>query len=1004
MLPDVNRRMRAMGLGALAMFASLASSQVQITTYHNDNLRTGLNASETKLTPANVTPSKFGLLFSLPVDGQVYAEPLYLPALAIPGKGIHNVVFVATEHNSLYAFDADSNVGPNAQPLWHDNFGPSVPNGDTGSDDIHPEVGITSTPVINTASPKLPIIYLVSKTKTFDANNNPVYTQSLHSIYAATGAEVTGSPVIIQGSVYGTGEGSQNGVLTFNPLIQHSRAALLLIPPSPVKTSKGTTSSLLAVAFASHGDNGPYHGWLFVYNASTMRLLKIFVTTPNALTDPSGYPIAAGGIWQGGAGPASDGSSIYFSTGNGTFNPANGSFGDSILRLDLKTLGVADYFTPSDQLNLDDYDTDLGSGGVMLLPKSASGTLNSNFLVQSGKEGTVYLLDNANLGGYNAADQAHQELPYAMGGCFGAPAYFNNTIYYGPVYSSMVSFPIANGYFTRTSPSAYTSTQYQFPGPTPSVSANGIKNGIVWAVQADGYNNGLPAILHAYDANNIATELYNSSATQGRDTIGGAVKFVTPAIANGKVYVGSDGQVGVFGLGTWAATPTVSPASGNYRGSVQVSVSDTTPNAVIRYTTDGTLPTTSSPIYTGPVTLTVSTIFKARAFLSGAEASAVVENDYLVNAVIGNGSGLLGAYYDGIQDPSGSPTAQEVDPQVNFNWNGNSPIAGVGGSNWAGEWSGQIQAETTGTYTLTTNSDDGVRVYINGQLVIDDYTYHAPTYDSATLNFVAGQKYDIDIRYFQGGGGSTLQLFWQAQGLPFQPVPTTQLYPGAAAPAVSPAGGVYKTSIAVTVSESTPGAVVSYTTDGSTPTSNSAKYSGPVTLTNPTVFKARAFVNGVGGAVTENDYLVNAVIGTGNGLKGAYFDQSQDPSGTPTATETDPTINFNWNGGSPIAGVQGSNWSGEWTGQIQAESTGPYTFTTNSDDGVRVYINGQLVIDDYTYHAPTLDHGTLNLVAGQKYSIDIKYFQGGGGSVLQLFWQAPGLSYQIVPTSQLYTP
>ena len=988
--------------GALVALSLVSSAQVQVTTYHNDTLRTGLNAKETILTPSNVSSGKFGLLFSLPVDGQVYAQPLYLSGVSVPSKGVHNVVYVATEHNSLYAYDADSNTGANAQPLWHDNFGSSVPNGDIGSDDITDEIGITGTPVISLQNPRNPVIYLVAKTKSFDNGGNAVYTQKLHAISALSGAEMPGAPIVIGGAVPGTGEGSVGGVLTFDPRIQHCRAGLLFLP-APTKAAKNApVDNMLYVAFASHGDNGPYHGWLFAYDVDKMQLVKIIVTTPNALNDPSGYPIAAGGVWQGGAGPASDGSNIYFATGNGWFDPSTGAFGDSILRINASSLAVADYFAPSNQLNLDDYDADLGSGGVMLLPASASGNSRSSYLVQSGKEGTIYLLDTLNLGKFHAVDQIPQELPYTMGGIFGAPAYFNNNVFFGPCYSSIVSFPIANGRFTRTTPSAYTSTGYQFPGASPSVSANGITNGILWAVQADAYNSGGPALLHAYDANNIATELYNSGVTQGRDIFGGAVKFVTPTIANGKVYAGSANSVGVFGLGTWAPSPTITPDSGNYVNSVQVTALDANPAAQIYYTTDGSIPTTASNLYTGPVTLTTTTILKARAFLNGSGASGVVEKDYLINAVIGSGSGLYGAYYDGVQDPGGNVTSGEVDPVINFNWNGSSPISGVGGSNWAAEWSGQIQAETTGAYTLTAVADDGVRVYINGQLVIDGYVYQGATAYSANLTFVAGQKYDIDIKFFQGGGAASLQLFWQSQGIPYQIVPKSQLYPGAAAPSVSPASGGYPNAILATASESTPDASLTYTLDGSTPTASSTPYTGPITISSPLSLKVRAFVNGIGGAVTQRDYLINPVIGTGDGLWGSYFNGLQDPSGPPTASQVDPQINFNWSG-SPIAGVGASNFAGEWTGRIQAESSGPYTFTTNSDDGVRVYIDGNLVIDNYTYHAPTLNSGTINLVAGQKYNIDVKFFQGGGGAVLQLFWQAPALPYQLVPTSQLYS-
>jgi len=767
--------------------AMLACSFGQVTTYHNDMSRTGLNPSETILTTSNVNSNTFGLLYNRTVDGQVYAQPLYLPGITIPGKGTHNVLFIVTEHNSVYAFDADSNLGINASPLWHINFGPSVPNGDVNTGDINPEIGITSTPVI--APPSVsnvnPVMFVVSKVKSFDQNNNPVYTQKVHALDVTNGVERLGGPVVIQGSVPGTGDGSVNGTVTFNSLIQQSRAALLLVPPAtnvllpPSKKNAPVTSNsgTLYVTFASHGDNGPYHGWVFAYDSTNLKLLGILNTTPNGLTDPSGYPIAAGGIWQGGCGPASDGKNIYFSTGNGKFDPTTGSYGDSIVRMQNRVFSIADYFTPADQLNLDDYDADLGAGGVMLLPPVVGNNAARNLLVHSGKEGTIYLLNQANLGKYGATDNTIQELPGVMGGIWGAPAYFNGTIYYGPTYGPVLAFPVRNAQFATGGSSSSSPSQFAYPGAGLSISANGTKNGIVWAVQSDGYGSGGPAYLHAYDATNLATELYSSANTSGRDNLGGAVKFTVPTISNGKVFVGGAGSVSVFGLGKWAAAPSVTPAGGTYSAAVKVTITDSTPGAQIYYTTDGSTPTQSSTLYKSAFTLSTSATLQARAFANGYGASTVVTNNYLIGPLIGTGTGLLGNYFDNSQNPGGPPTASEIDPLINFNWNGNSPITGVAGSNWAGEWLGQIQAETSATYTIYTNSDDGVQVTINGVMVINDFTYHAPTIDQGTITLQKGVKYIIDIKYFQGGGGSLLQLFWSAPGLPMTIVPTSQLYP-----------------------------------------------------------------------------------------------------------------------------------------------------------------------------------------------------------------------------------
>lgn len=762
----------ALRLGAGACLAGIlagAFGQIQVTTYHNDILRTGLNSGERILTPTNVNPNTFGLLFKLPVDGQVYAQPLYLQNLPIPGKGTHNVLFVATEHNSVYAFDADSQTGANATPLWQVNLGPSVPNGDTGSWDINPEIGITSTPVISTfaTTGSTPTLFVVAKTKV-----NSDYFLQVHALDVTTGLDRSYSPVTIQGSVPGVGIGSVSGVLTFTPLIQTSRAALLLVPPN-----KNVSTPTLHVTSASHGDNGPYHGWDFIYDASNLKLLGIVNTTPNAQNDPSGYPIAAGGIWQSGFGPASDGTNVYYATGNGWFDPKTSAYGDSVVRVPYRGTTISDYFTPSDQLQLDDADGDLGSGGVLLFPPAVGTTKLPYLMVAAGKEGTVYMLNRTNLGKFGATDSVVAELPHAIAGVWGGPAYWNGNIYYGGSGSQLVSIPVKSAGF----PSGVVSmspTSYGFPGPTPSVSSHDNLNAIVWAIQTDAYSNGGPAYLHAYDATNLSTELYNSSVTMNRDNLDGAVKFAVPTVANGKVYVGTSSSVAVFGLGKWAAAPTISMDSGSYASPITVTVTDATAGATIYYTTDGSVPTTSSAKYTTPITVSTGVSMQFRAFAPGYNGSAVPERDYLIGVVVGTGTGLTGLYYNNQQaNPTGHSSATERDATINFKWNGNSPIKGVAGTNWAGVWTGSIEGLTNGTYTLTTNSDDGVQVFIDGVKVIDDYNYHAPTLDTATVQLLAKKKYTIQINYFQGGGGSLLQLYWQTPGLPMQIVPMTQLYP-----------------------------------------------------------------------------------------------------------------------------------------------------------------------------------------------------------------------------------
>jgi hypothetical protein len=517
------------------LVAARAQGQVNVWTYHNDNARTGQNLSETILTPSNVSSTTFGLIFTQAVDGYVYAQPLYLSGLVMPLKGKHNVVFVATEHDSVYAFDADSSSGQNANALWHAYLvppgGSSVPSGDTGTGDLVPEVGITGTPVIDLKSGTL---YVVSKTK--EGSN---YAQRLHALDVKTGAEKFGGPVRIVANVPGSGDGNVNGVVSFDALHQMNRPGLLLL------------NGVVYVAFGSHGDVTPYHGWLIGYDAHTLQKVAVFNASPNGLTDPSGYPLGGGAIWESGDGPAADSSgNIYVQTGNGTFDANTGGpdYGDSFLRLTSKRgLLAADYFTPHNQDSLNRSDSDLGSGGLVLLPDSVGSTAHPHLLVGCGKEGTIYLVDRDGLGGFNAGgDYNVQTLGGAIGGTWSTPAYFNSAIYYAGIYDSLQMFTVGSGSITTPSTSQ-SSALFGFPGATPSISASGNKNGVVWAVQTDDYWESGPAILRAFDASNVATELYNSNQVAG-DAAGAAVKFAVPTIANGKVYVGGEYVLSVYGL------------------------------------------------------------------------------------------------------------------------------------------------------------------------------------------------------------------------------------------------------------------------------------------------------------------------------------------------------------------------------------------------------------------------------------------------------------------------
>jgi hypothetical protein len=503
-------------------------------TYHNENLRTGQNNNETVLSAANVNHNQFGKLFSYPLDGIAFAAPLYVANVNIPGKGFHNVVYAATEHNSVYAFDAD---GLSNTPLWQVSFlrpgVTTVPPCDTGEcNDIPVEIGITGTPVIDQASGTL---YVVAKTK----ENGTNYVQRLHALDITSGAEKFGGPVVISGSVPGTGDGSAGGVLPFAPLLENQRPALLL------------NNGVVYIGFGSHGDNRPWHGWVIGYNATTLSQVMIYCVTP----DDEG-----GGIWQGGGGLAADSSgSIYYTTGNGGFdvNTGGDDYGDTVQRLSTNGT-VLDYFTPFDQQNMNVNDLDLGAGGPVLLLDQQGGQ-HPHELITAGKSGTIYVINRDSMGHFNANNdnQIIQSLPGILphGGAgvgnFSTPVYFNGYVYFGARNDSLKAFQVTNGLLS-TAPVSQSAAIYPVRGASFAVSANGNTNGILWAIQNNGQSpdndTGAPGVLYAYDATSLFNELYDSSQSGTRDTLDLAAKFSVPLIANGKVFIAGQSQLTVFGL------------------------------------------------------------------------------------------------------------------------------------------------------------------------------------------------------------------------------------------------------------------------------------------------------------------------------------------------------------------------------------------------------------------------------------------------------------------------
>ena len=750
-----------------------AAPPVALLTYHNDNTRQGANTNELILTPQNVNTNNFGRLFTYPVDGHVYAAPLVMTNVAIPGQGIRNVVYAATEHDTVYAFDADSNQGTNGGLLWHTNLGVSavMPNNDFGNrygpyHDLVPEMGITSTPVID---PVAGTLYLDVFT-----HDGATYNHRIHALDITTGAERPGSPVIVAPSVPGNSVDSVGGIIKFNPLQHCERPALTL------------AAGMLYAAYASFADTDPYHGWVIGWNAATLQQVTnyVFNTTPNATTAVFGGNAAEGGIWMGGNGLSVDANTnLYFMVGNGSFNANNAGgteYGDSFVRLSTTNgLKVADYFTPYNQAALSAADADLGSGGPLLLPDSVGSAAHPHLLVGCGKEGKIYLLDRENLGKYNAAadTQIVQEVPGAVGGTWSSAAYFNHFIYYIGSGDAPKAFTVNNATL-GTAPASQAGAGYGFPGATPSISANGTNNAILWGIQADAYASGGPAVLHAYNAYNLAQELYNSSQNLTRDNPGGAVKMTVPTIANGKVYVGAEFALSVYGVATWVGTPAIAPAGGNFTNQVTVSFSDPTPGVAFHYTLDGTTPTAASALYTGALTVTNTSVVQVLAVKPGAVNSAVTSASFVNVSSLGNGTGLAGAYYaNQTLSFNGTPILRRVDPALNFNWTAGGPDPSVGATNYTVRWTGTVQPQYSETYTFSVTADGGVRLWLNGQMLVNAWAANGVTTYTGTMALGAQQLYNLELDYSHGTGTAGVQFAWSSPSTPAGIVPQTQLYP-----------------------------------------------------------------------------------------------------------------------------------------------------------------------------------------------------------------------------------
>ncbi|HEY2524364.1 MAG TPA: hypothetical protein VGI29_04850 [Candidatus Binataceae bacterium] len=502
----------------MAATSTPTPAAVNVLTFHYDNMRSGHNPNEALLKPANVTSATFGKLFSFPVDGYLYADPLYVSGLAIPGQGTFNVVFVASEHDSVYAFDADGVV---SAPLWQTSFiNPAagittVSSSDVGCDNLVPEIGITGTPVISLENQAL---YVVSEVKN---QNNDTYMLQLHALDLATGAEKFGGPVQISASVKGTGTGSEGtGHVQFVAELANQRPALLL------------ANGMIYVAFASNCDLGKYHGWVLAYDALTLAPKAVFNPTRNG---------SAGGIWQSGNGPAATSSgNIFIGIGNGTFD-GTADYGDSFVKLD-PMLHVLDYFTPSNEYTLDVTDQDGGITGMVLLRGQTYEAMGGV------KSGRFYLLSRGPMGKFCSFCDDSQALGVLnlTSQIFDVPAYAVGRVYIGAAGARLKSWSILNGQLSPVA-AARSANTFGYPGTSPSISSDAGVHPVAWTLDVSGYGDGDPAILHAYRADDL-TETYNSTQAGSRDTAAAGVKFTVPTVANGKVYVGTQTELDVYGL------------------------------------------------------------------------------------------------------------------------------------------------------------------------------------------------------------------------------------------------------------------------------------------------------------------------------------------------------------------------------------------------------------------------------------------------------------------------
>jgi len=752
---------RAAGVLAGVLFVSSAIAQQGWTTRGFNNNRTSSNQAETVLNQSNVNTGQFGLIFTRPVDGQVYAQPLVVPSVKI-GKGTFNVLLVATMHDSVYAYDADNAL--NTAPLWQKTFTDPA-NGITsipyyyltGEMDIHPEVGITSTPAVD---PVNHTVYVVVRTLEGDPNVDASYHQRLHALDLATGAEKFGGPVELAAQVNGSGIGGDGTVIPYSGRLQNQRPALVL--------NQGN----LYIASASHGDNGPYHGWLMRYNAQTLKLTAVYNSTPNG---------HLGGFWMSGAGMPIDSTNyIYATTGNGDFNPSIGDYGDTLLKLNPSTLAIKDYFTPYNANDLESWDADFGVSGPILIP-------GTNLIVNGSKTGQLYVVNSQKMGKIGATDDSQivQSFWATNSLIFQPPVYWQggtsgNNLYVWSGYDSLKGFAFNGTTFNTTPFATSAATASGSPGGALAVSSNGTdpRSAIVWAsvpYQGDANQNTVPGMLRAFKAGDL-TELWNSKMVPS-DDYGSLAKFNQPAVVNGKVYVATfSNQIAVYG-----ELPHVAPKAPGLvaeAGDKEIALTWTPAQGangfnILRGPKGGPYTKIAS---VGPVSfyddpnLTDMTNYAYVVQATNAYGTSPNSNeasDTPMQQPAFTGSGLKGLYFSDTGDGTYFHTQviNRIDPTIDFDWNAGSPGKPLTSNNFSTTWYGTIVAPTTGYYTFQTVSDDGVRLYVRNTLQINNWTAHAATSDfSGPVLMLAGKPYQIQLEYFEAGGGDLIHLYWTGPG------------------------------------------------------------------------------------------------------------------------------------------------------------------------------------------------------------------------------------------------